>query len=71
MPKGDELVNGKAYQMITSSIRETLENLQEAYEEGEEAITYEDAINELVSTLESKMKAEGLPTSKLWEDCGF
>lgn len=64
-------MNGKAYQMITSSIRETLENLQESYEEGEEAITYEDAINELVSTLESKMKAEGLPTSKLWEDCGF
>ena len=63
-------MSGKAYEVVTSSIQETLSNLRAAYEE-DEAITFEDAISELISTLETKMREKGMKTSQLWEDCGF
>lgn len=63
-------MNGKAYEVITSSIKDALQHLQELHNE-DEAITFEDAISELISTLEERMRREGMPTSNLWRDCGF
>ena len=63
-------MNGKDYKLVTDSVRFTMKQLNEDYEEGE-AITYEDAMNEFVRTLETFMKVEGMHTSNLWKDCGF
>lgn len=63
-------MNGKDYKLVTDSVRFTMKWLNERYEEGE-AITYEDALSELVSNLEMFMKEEGMATSTLWKDCGF
>lgn len=63
-------MNGKDYKLVTDSVRITMRQLNEDYEEGE-AITYEDALSRFVETLETSMREEGMATSTLWKDCGF
>ena len=63
-------MNGKDYKLVTDSVRFTMRQLNEDYEEGE-AITYEDALSRFVETLETSMREEGMATSTLWKDCGF
>ena len=66
-------MNQKEYEVITSAIRETINRTRGIIEatEGDVAITFEDVIDELITTLKSKMEAEGWDTSDLWDDCEF
>lgn len=66
-------MNGKAYEVITSSIREAINTTRGIIEdaEGDVSITFEQVIDEIISNLERKMRAEGWDTSNLWDDCEF
>lgn len=66
-------MNGKAYEVITSSIREAINTTRGIIEdaEGDVSITFEQVIDEIISNLEKKMREEGWDTSNLWDDCEF
>lgn len=66
-------MNGKAYEVITSSIREAINTTRGIIEdaEGDVSITFEQVIDEIISNLERKMREEGWDTSNLWDDCEF
>jgi hypothetical protein len=66
-------MNGKAYEVITSSIREAINTTRGIIEdtEGDVSITFEEVIDEIISNLERKMRDEGWDTSNLRDDCEF
>lgn len=66
-------MNGKAYEVITSSIREAINTTRGIIEdtEGDVSITFEEVMDEIISNLERKMRDEGWDTSNLRDDCEF